>query len=110
MMLLGFLNSSYSFSVDLAHAKQGALMVLDSSSHRYGNAAVNSFALGSFERYYTLDTSLWPITTVTLCIVEIPAFQDYIANVTGDLGSRAREVLEAYHPPSSAHDSFSTEF
>jgi hypothetical protein len=96
-MLLGVMKSSYSFSVDLAQSKQGALMVLESCSHRYGNAVVDSFAIGTFERYYTLDVSLWPITTGSLCIVEIPAFQDYIANVTGDLGSRAREILEAYH-------------
>jgi hypothetical protein len=97
MMLLGSIKSSYSLSVDLAQAKQGGVMALEGCSHRYGKTAVNSCALGSFERYYKLDFSLWPITTGTLCIVELSAFQDYIANVTGDLGSRAREILEAYH-------------
>jgi hypothetical protein len=97
MMLLGVIKSSYGLSVDLAQSKQGALMALESCNHRYGNAAVNSFAIGTFERYYTLDNSLWPITQVTLCLVELSACQDYIATVTGDLGTRAREILEAYH-------------
>ena len=96
-MLLGLLKSSYGFSVDLAQSKQGALMLLDSCSHRYGNAVVNSFAIGSFERYHTLENSLFPITSGTICLIELSAFQDYIANVTGDLGTRAREILEAYH-------------
>ena len=103
MLLLGVLKSSYGLSVDLAQAKEGALMTLDSCSYRYGNAVVNSFALGTFERYHTLDASLWPIVGCTLCIVELCAFQEYITNVTGDLGTRAREILEAY-PRSFVHD------
>ena len=95
--MLGVVTSSYSFSVDLAQSKQGALMALDSCSHRFTNVVVNSFAIGTVERYRTLESSFWPITTVTLCIVELSACQDYIANVTGDLGTRAREILEAYH-------------
>ena len=106
-MLLGYLKTGYSFSVGLVQAVQGAIMLLDSCSYRFGNAVVNSFALGSFERYFTLDMSLWPITSCTLCLVELSAFQDYIVNVTGDLGTRARELLEAY-PPSFAHDSYFT--
>jgi hypothetical protein len=108
MMLLGMSKSSYGLSVDLAQAKQGALMAIEISSNRYGNEVVNSFALGTFERFYTLEASLWPIALMSLCLVELSAFHDYIANVTGDLGTRAREILEAYHPPSFAHDSYST--
>jgi hypothetical protein len=97
MLLLGVVKSSYSLTVDLAQAKQAALMVLESASHRYGNVVVDSFALGSFERYFVLDFSLWPITQGTLCIVELSAFQYYITSVTGELGTRTREILEAYH-------------
>jgi hypothetical protein len=96
-MLMGVLKTSYSFSVDLVQAKEGALMALEGSIDRYGNAVVNSFALGSFERYHTLENSLYPNMGTSICIVELSAFQDYIANVTGDLGTRAREILEAYH-------------
>ena len=96
-MLLGLAKSSYSLSVDLAQAQEGIIMALDSCSYKYANAVVNSFGLGSFEQYYALDLALWPITACTLCLVELSAFQDYIANVTGDLGTRAREILEAYH-------------
>lgn len=82
-------------------------MALDACRHRYGNAAVDSFATGTFERYYTLDHSLWPVTEGTSCIMELTAFQDYVTNVTGDLGTRAREIIEAY-PRSFARDSYFT--
>ena len=96
-LLLGVFKSSYSLSLSLSQVKEGALMVLDACSHKYGKAAISSSATGTFEKYWKLMLSLDPVASQTMCLEQLAALQAYIANI-GDLGTRAREIFEAYLP------------
>lgn len=102
-LLFGLFKSTYSLRVDLTQAKEGALMAMDSCAYRYSNAVAESFPISSFERFYTLDLSLWPVGFITICTVELPRFIDYIAALSRGLSTRAREIVEAY-PLLFAHD------
>jgi hypothetical protein len=95
LLLTGFLKSSYSLSLSLAQVKEGALLFMDGCRHKCGQKALDSFASGSFEKSHTLMWSLDPIAGQTICLVQLAALQDY-TNSVGDLGTRAREVFEAY--------------
>jgi hypothetical protein len=91
-----FKSSKYSFSITFAQAKKAALLFMESCSHRGGEKALDSAAVGSFERSMILETSLFPVAYFSSCLMQWSEFQDYIANVTGELGARGREAYEAY--------------
>lgn len=96
IFLIGQFGTSFSFSLSLVQMKEGVLMMIGAFTQKYGRAAVDSFPLGSFERYHCLDCSMQPITgSFSICLLELPARQKYITDV-GDIGALAREVFECY--------------
>jgi hypothetical protein len=96
LVMIGTSPTSFSFSLNLAQAKKGVLMLMDAFAQRYSRAVVDSFPLGSFERYYHLDLSTFPIAgTDSICLLELSARQKYITSV-GDIGALTREVFEMY--------------
>ena len=96
IFLMGQFATSFSFSLNLAQVGEAVLMMMDAFAQKYGRAAVDSFPLGSFERYHCLDCSTFPITgMLSICLLELPARQKYITDV-GDIGALAREVFECY--------------
>jgi hypothetical protein len=103
-LLLGFFKSPYSLSLSLAQMKEGALMIIDSMSHKYGK--LDSFVVGSFARSAALDLSLEPAGSMIACSVESAAVQNYTANILGGLETRAREAFEAYLPYLFFHCAF----
>jgi hypothetical protein len=84
----------WTFDASLVQMREGAKMIIDYYTHKFGREIMKSHAAGSFEFYYCIEMSLGPMGTFSICLVESPAIQDYIANVTGELGTRAREVAE----------------
>jgi hypothetical protein len=95
ILLIGQFATSFALSLSLAQAKEGVLVMMDAFAQRYSRAVVDSFPLGSFERYHYLDMSTHPITEYTICLLELSARQKYITSV-GDIEARAREVFEMY--------------
>jgi hypothetical protein len=95
-LMIGQLFTSFSFSLSLAQVKEGVLMMMDAYAQKYSRAVVDSFPLGSFERYYHLDIPANPIAgAASICLLELSARQKYITGV-GDIGARAREVFDMY--------------
>jgi hypothetical protein len=89
-LLFGLYKSSYSLSMNLAQLREGARLFLDGAGHKYSQAVIDSFAVGSFESLYALDASLYPLGAFPISLVELAAFQNYIVNVIGNLEARAR--------------------
>ena len=95
-MLSGFNKSSYSFSVSVAQLKEAALMTMSGVGHRNGRKVSNALAVGSFERYFSLESCLWPVAGMTYCLLEMPTLKAYITKEMGELDAAARETSEAY--------------
>ena len=92
----GFNKSSYSFSLSVAQWKEAALMTMSGFGHPYGRKVSNALAVGSFERYFSLELCLWPVAMLTYCLLEMPTLKAYITKEMGELGAAAREAFEAY--------------
>jgi hypothetical protein len=95
-ILLCVVKTSYALSMSVGQARKGVDIYLSACSYRYGKEVLSSLAVGSFEKYFALDLSNHPVGHVTLSLVELPTLRNYIANFTGGLKTRAREILESY--------------
>jgi hypothetical protein len=74
--------------------KEGALLVIEGSGHKYAKAILDTLPDESFERCYHLQVSLYPVGGYTLCSIQPAALRKYISSVCGELDARAREACE----------------
>jgi hypothetical protein len=69
-------------------------MVIEASAHKYSKRVLNALPGSSYERYYILNGSLYPVAGQTVSLVQSSKLREYIHEVCGDLSSRAREAFE----------------
>jgi hypothetical protein len=101
-ILLGMLKSIDKVGASLeSQLKEGALLLMDGQGYLFGSRVLDTgiHPVDSFERAYAMDYSLLPAAFITICIIALPRFRDYIAKECGgELDVRARQSFEAYVP------------
>lgn len=95
MLLFGNYKSTYSLNVSLAQVKEGARHTLHGIEYKCRKAALDACPVSSFEKYFLLECSMFPVAFHSICIVELPAFKGF-KDACGELSVRARDIFEAY--------------
>jgi hypothetical protein len=95
-LLFGQFKSAYSLQISLAQVKEGVRLGLDGYAFACSRKVVDSLP-ASFDRWISLEFSLYPVGCQTIYLVELSKLQEYIISVCGELDVRAREISEMYH-------------